>query len=156
MTAVTFVLVVMAHGAAFSHFALRHGGPDGGFDVGFPVQCMRGASFRPLSIRENHGVAFRFTLGKFAQVTGAAGVSGRHADVFGVIRFLLGVHFNVAVDTAYFLQIFLGTQFTEGTQVIFDFFQLFLFVIFRIFRFQFTYFVQVSMCAAFPGLYPDR
>ena len=121
---VAFVLVGVAHAAAFGYLTLRHGGKHGYFYVGFPVQGVRGASLRPLLVGPDEGVALGFALGKFCQVAGAAHVSRGHAQVFHVVGLALGVDVNVTVDTAYFLQLLVGPQPVHGAKVLLHFFQL--------------------------------
>src|SRR6185312_6873705 len=82
---VAFVLVGVAHAAAFGNLALWHGGKYGYFDVGLPVQCVRGAPLRPLLVRPDKRVALGFAFGKFLQVAGAAYVRRRHAQILHVV-----------------------------------------------------------------------
>ena len=151
---VAFVLVGVAHAAAFGDLTLRHGGKDGHFYVGFPVQGVRGASLRPLLVRPDEGVALGFAFGKFLQVAGAADVSRGHAQVGHVVGLALGVDVDVTVDTADFLELLVGAQPVHGAQVLLDVFQLGFLVEDRILRLQVADLVQVGMRALLPRSQP--
>ena len=153
---VAFVLVGVAHAAAFGDLALGHGGKYGNFDVGFPVQGVRGASLRPLFVGPDQGVALGFAFGKFLQVAGAADVCGGHAQVFHVVGFAFGVDVDVAVDAANFLELFVGAKPVHGAQVLLDVFQFGFLVVNGVVRLQVAYLVQVGVGALFPGVDPDR
>src|SRR6185437_7338656 len=153
---VAFVLVGMAHAAAFGDFALRHGGKDGNFYVGFPVQGVRGTSLRPLLVRPDHGVALGFALGKFLQVAGAADVGRGHAKLGHVVGFLLGVDVDVTVNASNFLELFVRTQPVHGTQVLLYVFQFGFLVEDGVVRLQVADLVQVGMRAFLPGVDPHR
>ena len=155
---VAFVLVGVAHAAAFGDLALGHGGKYGNFDVGFPVKRVRGASLRPWDglVWPDQGVALGFAFGKFLQVAGAADVCRGHAQVFHVVGFAFGVDVDVAVDAANFFELFVGAEPVHGAQVLLDVFQFGFFVVNRIVRFQVADLVQVGVGALFPGIHPDR
>jgi len=84
MTAVAFVLLIMAHVAALSDFTLRHRRPNRIFDVSFPIDRMRRMAFAPLLLRP-FLIFFRFGFGKLAQMASTASDPVRHDQIFGVI-----------------------------------------------------------------------
>jgi hypothetical protein len=67
-------------------------------------------------------------------VAGAADVSRGHAKVLRVVGFFLGVDVDVAVDAAYFLELFVGAQPVHGAQVVLDVFQFGFLVVDRVVR----------------------
>ena len=99
----------MTEGAAFGHFTLFHGRPNGRFDIGLVREGVRRPPRRPLVLRPSLRVALRFTLAELLHVALSARGRVGHSEV-GLVQSMLLADSHVAIDTADFLELLAFVQ----------------------------------------------